>query len=65
MIRYRQPKAVLGSKPRFQLEEILKSVKDLQVPELDDIPRWNEKDENDLIEFQKTICTILQDVILS
>ena len=53
MIRYKQPKTMLSSRPRSQLEKVSNIVKDLPALELDDIPRWNEKDESNLIEFRK------------
>ena len=53
MIRYKTPKAVLSSKNRKQLKVIWNTVKALPVPDIDDIPKWSEKDESNLIEFQK------------
>ena len=53
MIRYKTPKAVLSSKTRPQLLVIWNAVKNLPAPDMDDIPKWNEKDENTLIEFRK------------
>ena len=53
MIGHKTPKTVLSSKTRPQILVIWNTVKDLPAHDLDGIPKQNEKDESNMIKFQK------------